>query len=127
MLDINGGVKLTVAERLSELMKQANIPSAKQLASVSRVSQTMISKILRGDSSPTVTTLEMLCKALNVTPAEFFSTIDDAQSEDEIWALREELRRNPEFNMLFSLARGATKEELLDTVKILKALKGDDD
>lgn len=116
---------MTTAGRLAELMKEANITSAKQLAVLSKVSQTMISKILRGESSPTVTTIEMLCAALNVTPSEFFASIDESE-DDEVWALREELRQNPELNMLFSTAKNATKADILKTVKILKTLKGED-
>jgi transcriptional regulator with XRE-family HTH domain len=117
---------MTVAERLEELMQKANITSQKRLAAASGISQTMIGKILRGESSPTIATLETLCAALNVTPAEFFSGIDD-EDKDDIWELREALRRNPEFNMLFSVTRNATKEDILKAVKILKTLKGDEE
>lgn len=123
--DREGVNLMTTAGRLAELMKEANITSAKQLAVLSKVSQTMISKILRGESSPTVTTIEMLCAALNVTPSEFFASIDESE-DDEVWALREELRQNPELNMLFSTAKNATKADILKTVKILKTLKGED-
>ncbi len=47
--------------------------------------------------------------------------------DEEIWNLREELRRNPELNMLFSIAKGATKDDIIKTVKILRTLKGDEE
>lgn len=47
------------------------------------------------------------------------------QTEDEeLWALREELRRRPEMRMLFSVSRKASKEDVMKTVKIIEALRG---
>lgn len=117
---------MTVSERLRELMQKAGIPSAKQLSVASGVSQTMISKILRGESSPTVSTLEMLCEALRISTTEFFAGVDDERQGDDLWELREEFRRNPDLNMLFSMAKGATREDIIKTVKMLKVMKGDD-
>ena len=63
---------MDVADRLWGMMQQANVLSASQLQRISGVSQTQISRILRGASSPTVETLEILCKALGTDAAQFF-------------------------------------------------------
>jgi hypothetical protein len=47
--------------------------------------------------------------------------------DDELWELREELRRNPEIRMLFSASKGAKKEHIQAAVAILNTLKGCDD
>ena len=49
-------------------------------------------------------------------------------SEDsDLWELREQLRRRPGMRILFSATKDASDEDLLKTVKILEALKGDKD
>lgn len=72
---------MNVGDRLAEIMRRRGVPSAKQLAGMSGVSQTMISKILRGESSPTSQTLELLCKALGISMSEFYETIESALDE----------------------------------------------
>lgn len=46
--------------------------------------------------------------------------------DDELYELREELRRNPEVRMLFSASRGAKKEHIKAAAAMLNALKGND-
>ena len=45
---------------------------------------------------------------------------------DELWGIRETLRRSPEMRTLFSLSRKATPEQLRQTIKIIEALRGDE-
>lgn len=44
--------------------------------------------------------------------------------DDELNELLEELKNRPELRMLFSLAKGATKDDVLRSVKIIEALLG---
>ena len=46
-----------------------------------------------------------------------------ADPEEELWAYREALRRDPERRMLFSLAKDASIEEVRQAVAIIDALK----
>lgn len=45
---------------------------------------------------------------------------------EELWGIREALRRSPEMRTLFSLSRKATPEQLRQTIKIIEALRGDE-
>ena len=62
--------------------------------------------------------------------ADFFNTtVDDIlgrtpqNDDDESWAIRERLRRDPEYRMLFSAAEKATPEHLRAAAAMLKALE----
>ena len=63
---------MDISKKLNALMDSQCI-SATALARKSGVSQTMISAILRGERNPTVATLSMLCDALGIPLADFFS------------------------------------------------------
>lgn len=73
---------MSIAERLEIAMRQSGVSTATQLARLSGVSQTMISRILRGGASPTVDTLEMLCAGMGMKIEEFYK-IEDIRSLDE--------------------------------------------
>ncbi|WP_412055326.1 helix-turn-helix domain-containing protein [Bacillus altitudinis] len=70
--------------------RQALKVSPTELSSLSGVSQSSISKIERGTSSPNIETLIKICKALNITlyevlPKALFPEIDDrAQNNGKI-------------------------------------------
>ena len=117
---------MDIATRLAELMDEMGVTSAKKLATLSGVSQTMISRVLRGDASPTTATLELLCGALGVTMQEFYAP--DAQpADDDLWELREQLRRTPGARTLFSMTKNATSDDIEKAVRILAALRGEDE
>lgn len=87
---------MSIAERLAIAMRKNGISSAMQLANLSGVSQTMISRILRGGASPTVDTLEMLCAGMGIKIEEFYKIGDtptlDEQLSDIDFALSGEIR-----------------------------------
>lgn len=47
--------------------------------------------------------------------------------DDELWEIREQLRRRPEMRTLFSVTKDASSEDLKKAIKIIETLKGDDD
>ncbi len=55
------------------------------------ISQTVLGKIIKGESVPTIQTLEKICAALNISLAQFFAEDDlpgltkDQQEFVEIW------------------------------------------
>ena len=53
-------------------------------------------------------------------------TVSAEVAVDELWGIRETLRRSPEMRTLFSLSRKATPEQLRQTIKIIEALRGDE-
>ena len=48
---------------------------------------------------------------------------DVDEEQEELWQLREEVRRDPERNALFSLARSADIQEVRQALAVLDALK----
>lgn len=65
--------------------------------------------------------------------AEYFNVSTDyllgkekssaTEADDELNEVLEELKNRPEMRMLFSLAKGATKEDIEKAVKIIEALQ----
>ena len=45
---------------------------------------------------------------------------------EDLWGIRETLRRSPEMRTLFSLSSKATPEQLRQAIKIIEALRGDE-
>lgn len=51
---------------------------------------------------------------------------EESSANDEVSEYLEELRSRPEMRMLFSVSKGATKEEIEQAVKIIEALRKND-
>ena len=84
-----------------------------------------------GTREPDMDTLHRLANLFSVSSDYLLGLTDHpepVQGDDaEIWELREQLRRRPGMRILFSATKDASEEDLLKTVKILEALKGDKD
>ena len=110
--------------------------SAEELAPLVGLSAATIYRYENGDIKKINTTkLQPFAKALNTTEAYLMGWVENPEidseitngQDDEIWELREELRRNPDMRMLFSASRGAKKEHIQAAAAMLNALKGNDD
>ncbi|ACM61551.1 transcriptional regulator with XRE-family HTH domain [Caldicellulosiruptor bescii] len=69
---------MNIGKKIAELREKYGLTRYK-LSELSGVSQSALSEIERGIKQPTITTLENICKALNITLADFF-----AEKEPEI-------------------------------------------
>lgn len=47
--------------------------------------------------------------------------------EEDLWGIRETLRRRPEMRTLFSLGRKATPEQIRQAIRIIEVLRGNED
>ena len=101
------------------------------------VSQSTLSDWKRGISTPKSDKLQKIADYFGVSLAylmgnekEELSAIDQKNNpivlDDDALELLEELKTRPEMRTLFSVSKKASKEEILQTVKIIEALKGDD-
>ena len=122
---------MSAGERIKERMKALGIRSQNTLAKMAGLSQSGLSTILSGKAKPREDSMEALAKALNCTVADLYDDQPpEPQVDDDVWTLREQLRRDPEIRVLFSAARNASPEHLRAAVAMLKALKdnehGDD-
>lgn len=111
--------------RIRELREARGIDQ-KVLAMDLGVSQPTISAWETGSKVPSSKSASKLADYFGVSIDYLLGREEVAVEVDEdIWELRERLRRQPELRMLFSATKKATKEDLLKTVRIIEALKED--
>lgn len=81
------------------------------------------------NSIPRKATLMKLADYLNVTVDDLLGEdntkekLKQASEDSELAELLEELKTRPEMKMLFSITKGATKEDVEKAVNIIKALR----
>ena len=73
-----------------------------------------------GTREPDYDTLSALAAALEVSAVDLLGENSD---EDALWQLREELRRDRDRRILFSLAKNGTAQEVRQAVALIDALK----
>lgn len=90
------------------------------------VSRSAVSFWEHGQRELTMEVINGLADVFNVRPS---SIIEDENpgEDDEIWDLRETLRKNPNMRMLFSTAKNAKPEHIKAAAAMLNALKGNVD
>lgn len=107
--------------RLSRGLNQIDLA---KLVGVSRSTVTMWETDQR---RPGIEMLDALADVFNVPLSAILKDEKQQQEDDELYELREELRRNPEVRLLFSASRGAKKEHIKAAAAMLNALKSNDD
>lgn len=113
---------MNVGERIKEEMKKVGM-SQNKLAKAAQISQSGLSSILSGAVSPKENTLQAIAAALHISASDLVGEPSDTTLEDEALAIRERLRRDPSYRMLFSAADGASPEHLRAAAAMLKALE----
>ena len=73
-----------------------------------------------GTREPDYDTLAALAGALGVSAVDL---LGEGSDENELWELREELRRDPDRRILFSLAKNGTAQQVRQAVALIDALK----
>lgn len=84
-----------------------------------------ISRYESGAVSPKISTAQAIADKLGISLAELNGQDASAQvsQDDELWTLREEMRRDPERRRLFKLAAHATLDDVKAADALLNALK----
>ena len=104
-------------------------------------SRSSINKIEMGENDIPQSKIVQFARALNTTPAYLMGWEDNpdqkekspAEAEDlvngdpELTEYLEELRTRDEMRMLFSITKGATKEDVMRTVAIIEALSREEE
>ena len=100
--------------------------SQEELGKKLGLAKSTISMYESGTREPNLEVLEAIADTFN----EDMNTLTDskvsADLSNELQEYLEELKNRSEMRMLFSLAKGATKEDVMQAVKIIEALKKDD-
>ena len=94
-----------------------------------RISASTVSDWANGKKYPRVDKMQMLADYFNILKSDLTEEHEESKLTDdiELQEYLEELKNRSEMRMLFSLAKGATKEDVMQAVKIIEALKKDDE
>ena len=114
---------MTFGQKLKTLRQNANMTQL-QLAEKLRLSKANISKYESDTIQPNFETLSTISSLFNV-PVDYLLGKQEkpATESDELSEYLEELKNRSEMRMLFSLAKGATKEDVERAVAIIEALR----
>ena len=118
-----------VGERIRDFRKQAGL-NQDQLAELSSLNRVTVAKYESGKVEPGAKALSRIADALEISVDVLLGRNEDEPSpadQDESWAIRERLRRDPEYRLLFSAAEKATPEHLRAAAAMLKALEGENE
>lgn len=117
-----------LSERLTQVAMEKQL-STRDIANATGTSKSAIQRYLSGErENVPVSFVQAFARAYNVDASYLMGWTNDrrgvqAEAEDEVWELREQLRRRPEMRMLFMASKNAKKEDLLRAVRIIEALK----
>ena len=112
-------------ERIRELRKKAGY-SQQQMARKLHLTQGAISQWENGITVPAADQLSALADVFEITVDELLGRTAEQPPEDEAWAIRERLRRDPAYRLLFDAADNASPEHLRAAAAMLKALEPKD-
>lgn len=100
--------------------------SQEELAKRLGLAKSTISMYESGSREPSLEILEAIADTFNVDMNTLTDSKKSSELSDELQEYLEELKNRKEMRMLFSLARGATKEDVIQAVRIIEALRKDD-
>lgn len=110
---------------LRQLRLNANL-NQEELAKKLGCSKSAISMYENGTREPNLETLEAIADYFNVDMNTLTDSKTSAELNSELQEYLEELKNRSEMRMLFSLAKGATKEDVEKAVRIIEALQKDE-
>lgn len=115
------------AERLQYLMLDRDVSSYK-LAKSLDCTITTVTNWLRGESLPSAKKMQALAGYFGVSTDYLMGSDDtDTPEQAEMAEMLEDIRRNPELRTMFSVTRNATPDEIKQYVRLIKALRGEDE
>ena len=113
-----------IGERIRTLRKERGY-NQDQLAELASLNRVTISKYESGRVEPGAQALSRLADALDVTIDELLgrSREEIPVDHDDAMQIRERLRNDPNYRLLFSAAKNASPEHLKAAAAMLKALE----
>lgn len=93
-----------------------------------KITASTVSDWANGKKYSRVDKMQMLADYFGVLKSDLTEERQESELTDdiELQEYLEELKNRSEMRMLFSLAKGATKEDVMQAVKIIEALQKDD-
>ena len=115
-----------ILKRLQEAQRKSGLSYA-MLEKKTGISHSTIQRYITGKSRKVpFADIEKICRALGCDPAEVIGWSDEPD-DDELFDLRDQLRRDPQMRTLFGLAKRATPSDVRAAIAMLKALEGNRD
>lgn len=113
-------------ENFDKLLKDFGV-TRYQVSKATGVPQSSLSDWSKGKSKPKYENMKKLADYFGVSVDYLLGNSDEkekpaATEDDELNEYLEELKTRPEMRMLFSLAKGATKQDVEQAVAIVEAL-----
>lgn len=121
---IGGDIKV-FSEILRELRK-TNKMTQVELSKKLSLDKSSIAKYESANVIPSPEVLVKIANIFNVTVDYLLGNTTNqptSKRDDEVTQLLQELKDRPEMKTLFSISKNATKEEILQAVKIIEALR----
>ena len=112
--------------KLKELRKLQGMTQS-ELGNKIGVTKSTISMYESGAHEPDIGTLKNIAETLGVSLDVLLDRKPQASEDDETWLIRERLRRDPDYRILFNAAKTAKPEHLRAAVAVLLSLKGKPD
>lgn len=113
--------------KLKEIRESRGI-SQRQAALALNLSPTVYNRYENGLREPPNALLLVIADYFGVSVDELLGrTPSQTEAEDDAMAIRDRLRRDPNYRILFDAAANATPDHLRAAAAMLKALKGDAD
>ena len=110
---------------VKQLRKRADMQQ-KELAAAVGVSVATVSDWETQKKNPSGERLQKLAEIFKVDPLVILGAMSpevQTEEDEDTWALREQLRRDPNMRTLFSVARKASPEHIRAAAAMLKALE----
>lgn len=76
---------------------------------------------------PSLDMFDALADVFNVPIYAIMEDEKAQQEDDELWELRESMRRNPDMKVLFSLTKNAKPKAIRQAIAVIKALNEDEE
>ena len=116
----------TIGDRIQKTRAQLNWTQDK-LAEEANVNRVTIAKYESNRAKPGAKVLSRIASALGVKADYLLGISDLTEEEDEAWVIRERMRRDPNYWILFKAAETAKPEHLRAAAAMIKALEGDEE
>lgn len=114
-----------VGRRIQTMRKSLGL-TQDEVAEQLGVTRSAVSFWEHGQREMSIEMVNAMADVLNCRPSAIIE--DEIPGEDdELWQLREAMRRNPDVRVLFDLSKNASPQAIKRTVAVLKALKDDDE
>lgn len=119
---------LNIGDRIRELRAKKGY-SQEQFAELANLNRVTIAKYEAGKIEPGAQALTRMADAFEISVDELLgrSTQDQEKIDNETMMLRERMRYDPNYRLLFCAANNANPEHLKAAAAMLKALEPNDD